>query len=90
MRVNPEWSADVRLGAHSGRKSDMAPCPKSAKSGNGFLGSHGVIGETKTLRRYLSSLRYAGETKALRKSVFDPLVAKVRISLPKRNRIAGH
>jgi hypothetical protein len=26
-----EWSADVRFGAHNGIKSDIAPCPKSAK-----------------------------------------------------------
>ena len=31
-----------------------------------------------------------GETQALRKPVFDPLVAIVRIRLPKCNRIAGH
>ena len=32
--VNPislERSADFRFGAHNGRKSDMAPCPNSAK-----------------------------------------------------------
>jgi hypothetical protein len=28
--MNPEWSADVRFGAHNGLKSDIAPCPKSA------------------------------------------------------------
>src|SRR6266702_714340 len=28
--INSEWSTDVRFGAHSGIKSDIAPCPKSA------------------------------------------------------------
>ena len=28
--INSEWLADVRFGAHSGLKSDIAPCPKSA------------------------------------------------------------
>src|ERR1700730_4898621 len=30
--VNPEWSADVRFGAHSGLKSDITAFPKSASS----------------------------------------------------------
>jgi hypothetical protein len=28
--TNSEWSVDVRFGAHSGLKSDIAPCPKCA------------------------------------------------------------
>ena len=31
--MNLEWSADVRFGAHTGLKSDIAPGPKSAKAG---------------------------------------------------------
>ena len=31
--INLERTVDVRFGAHSGLKSDMAPCPKSATSG---------------------------------------------------------
>jgi hypothetical protein len=30
---NLAWSADVRLGAHYGLRSDIAPCPKSAMCG---------------------------------------------------------
>jgi hypothetical protein len=30
--INSEWLADVRFGAHSGLKSDIAPCPKSARA----------------------------------------------------------
>jgi hypothetical protein len=28
--INSEWSADVRVGSHSGLNSDIAACPKSA------------------------------------------------------------
>jgi hypothetical protein len=35
--INLERPADVRFGADNGLKSDMAPCPKSAK-----LGSRGI------------------------------------------------
>jgi hypothetical protein len=33
--INLEWTANVRFGAHNGLKSDMPPCPKSAKSRHG-------------------------------------------------------
>jgi hypothetical protein len=32
--LKPETLANVRLGAHNGLKSDIAPCPKSARSGS--------------------------------------------------------
>src|SRR6202011_673865 len=32
--INSEWSADVRFGAHSGLKSDIAALPKCANIGN--------------------------------------------------------
>ena len=52
--INLEWSADVRFGAHKGLKSDIAPCPKSARSRRHTLTLH--VSSYHSIHRTISPL----------------------------------
>jgi hypothetical protein len=67
----------VRFGAHNGLKSDIAPCPKSARSGSGPRATRGAA----ALTQYFDLLSYSRSEFS-----FGPMRARPQDKLVRRER----